>query len=160
MRFTTILVIVFITAFLGWAPQTLAEDEIYRWVDKDGVVHFGNRPPENEVAETITIPHSSGVSAQSSEQAPSSGPTATEEPQPSVAQQLRDERAETRREKEERNKVVAEACEQRRTLVSQLEPSTRVMVKLEDGTVTRMDDNVRLETLNEAKSYIAENCTN
>ena len=160
MRFTTILVIVFITAFLGWAPHTLAEDEIYRWVDKDGVVHFGNRPPENEVAETITIPQSSGVSAQSSEQAPSSGPTATEEPQPSVAQQLRDERAETRREKEERNKVVAEACEQRRTLVSQLEPSTRVMVKLEDGTVTRMDDNVRLETLNEAKSYIAENCTN
>ncbi len=26
---------------------------------------------------------------------------------------------------------------------------------MEDGTVTRMDDDVRLETLNEAKAYIA-----
>ncbi len=34
------------------------------------------------------------------------------------------------------------------------------MVKAEDGTVTRMDDNVRLETLNEAKTYIAKNCNN
>jgi hypothetical protein len=29
---------------------------------------------------------------------------------------------------------------------------------LEDGTVTRMDDNKRLESLGEAKAYIAENC--
>ena len=49
-------------------------------------------------------------------------------------------------------------CAQRRTLVSQLEPSSRVMVKMEDGTVTRLDDNIRLETLNEAKTYIANNC--
>jgi hypothetical protein len=32
------------------------------------------------------------------------------------------------------------------------------MVQMEDGTIARMDDNVRLETLNEAKSYIAGNC--
>jgi hypothetical protein len=53
---------------------------------------------------------------------------------------------------------VAEACEQRKEIVSKLEPSPRVMVQMPDGTVTRMDDNLRLETLEEAKSYIAANC--
>ena len=117
---------------------------------KNGVVHFGNRPPEKEDAESVTIPQSAGVSAHSSEQVPSSSDS-TDEPQPSVAQQLRDERAENVAE-QKKAKRYGRGCEQRRTLVSQLEPSTRVMVKLEDGTVTRMDDNVRLETLNEAKS--------
>ena len=158
MRFATILVIVFITAFMTWAPDALAEDEIYRWVDENGVVHFGNRPPENGAAETVSIPQSSGVSTQTPTNTTSNDAEQTAEPQPSLAQQLRDERAAARQEKEEYNKVIAEACAQRRTLVSQLEPSTRVMVQTEDGTVTRLDDNLRLETLNEAKTYIAENC--
>jgi hypothetical protein len=160
MRFATVLVIVFINVFLTWAPDALAEDEIYRWVDENGAVHFGDRPPENGAAESISIPQSSGVSAQTPANSSSNDVEEAGEPQPSLAQQLREERAENRRKKEERDKIVTAACEQRRTLVSQLEPSTRVMVQLEDGTVTRMDDNVRLETLNEAKSYIAENCTN
>lgn len=160
MRFATVLVIVFINVFLAWAPDAHAEDEIYRWVDENGAVHFGDRPPENGVAESISIPQNSGVSAQTPAGTSSDDVEETGEPQPSLAQQLRDKRAEIRKEKEEHSQIVAAACEQRRTLVSQLEPSTRVMVRLEDGTVTRMDDNVRLETLNEAKSYIAENCTN
>ena len=154
MRFATVLVIVLVTAFMTWAPDTLAEDEVYRWVDNNGVVHFGDRPPEDGVAESVSIPQSAVVSAETT----ANDAEKTAEPQPSVAQQLRDERAETRRETEERNRVIAEACAQRRTLVSQLEPSTRVMVKMEDGTVTRLDDNLRLETLNEAKTYIAGNC--
>jgi len=158
MRFATILVIVFITAFLIWVPDTLAEDEIYRWVDKDGVVHFGNRPPENGVAESVSIPQSASVNTQVPANPPANDAGQPEKPPPSLAQQLRDERAEARQKKEERDKVISEACAQRRTLVSQLEPSTRVMVQLEDGTVSRLDDNVRLETLNEAKTYIANNC--
>ena len=54
--------------------------------------------------------------------------------------------------------MIAAGCEQRYQLVSQLEPSTRVIVEYEDGTVGRLDDNERLEMLNEAKAYIAEKC--
>lgn len=158
MRFAAILVIVFTTAALIGAPDALAEDEVYRWVDKNGVVHFGDRPPQDGVAESVSIPQSAGVSAQTAAETSSNDAKQTAEPQPSVAQQLRNERAETQRKNEERDKVIAQACAQRRTLVAQLEPSTRVMVKDENGNVTRLDDNVRLETLDEAKTYIAKNC--
>ena len=36
--------------------------------------------------------------------------------------------------------------------------SLSLFVKTEDGEIKRLDDNVRLETLNEAKAFIAENC--
>lgn len=160
MRIAIIITLVLIITLPFLATDAMATDEIYRWVDENGVVHFGDRPPAETVAERVAIEPGirndatppSGSAPADSNQSP--------EPQPSVAQQIRDERAKRRAEIEENKKMVAEACAQRRKLVSQLEPSTRVMVRMEDGTVTRMDDNVRLETLNEAKTYIAANCNN
>jgi len=158
MRFSTFFLIIFIATVALWASQSIATDEVYRWVDENGVVHFGDRPPENTAAEQIAIqPGASNDAMAPSETAPAY-PDQALTPQPSVAQQIRDERAKKRAETAENEEIVAEACAQRRTLVSQLEPSTRVMVRMEDGEVTRLDDNVRLETLNEAKTYIAENC--
>ena len=77
---------------------------------------------------------------------------------PSYAQQLRDERAQQRQEFAEQKKETDALCEQHRGRVQQLEPMTRVMYEKPDGTVTRMDDNDRLEGLNESKTFLAENC--
>ena len=49
-------------------------------------------------------------------------------------------------------------CDQHRRVVAQLQPMPRVIVEQEDGTVTRMDDNDRLEKLRESKTFLAENC--
>ena len=154
MRIATILMAVFISILVLSATDAIAEDEIYRWVDENGVVHFGDRPGGHAGVEKIDVPESQINSTQ-----PASATAATDASQPpSRAQQQRDERAEKRKEAAEKEQAIAAGCEQRRQLVAQLEPSTRVMVKSEDGTVTRMDDNVRLETLGEAKAYIAEKC--
>ena len=158
MRIATNIIAVLFTSLLFLAMDAMADNEIYRWVDENGVIHFGEQPPEKGNAQSVSIPQSAGIDAQPSAGANPANPEDPLEPQPSVAQQLRDARAEKRAEAEENERIVAEACAQRRTLVSQLEPSTRVMVKMEDGTVTRLDDNVRLETLDEAKTYIANNC--
>ena len=158
MRIATNIIAVLFSSLLFLAMDAMADSEIYRWVDENGVVHFGEQPPEKGNAQSVSIPQSAGIDAQPSAGANPANPEDPLEPQPSVAQQLRDARAEKRAEAEENERIVAEACAQRRTLVSQLEPSTRVMVKMEDGTVTRLDDNVRLETLDEAKTYIANNC--
>ena len=158
MRIATNIMAVLFATLLFLAMDVMAANEIYRWVDENGVVHFGEQPPEKGDAQSVSILESAGVDAQPSSDAARANPEDPLEPQPSVAQQRRDERAEKRAEKEENEKIIAEACAQRRTLVSQLEPSTRVMVRMEDGTFTRLDDNVRLETLNEAKTYIANNC--
>ena len=158
MRIATNIIAVLFSSLLFLAMDAMADNEIYRWVDENGVIHFGEQPPEKGNAQSVSIPQSAGIDAQPSADANPANPEDPLEPQPSVAQQLRDARAEKRAEAEENERIVAEACAQRRTLVSQLEPSTRVMVKMEDGTVTRLDDNVRLETLDEAKTYIANNC--
>ena len=158
MRFAILFVIIINAALTMWTSESSAQDEVYRWVDENGVVHFGDQAPQQQEAEVVSIPQTSGISIQPPSSPDSVDPAGEQEPQPSAAQQARDARAERRAEIAEREKITAEACAQRRTLVSQLEPSTRVIVKTEDGKVTRMDDNVRLETLNEAKTYIAENC--
>jgi len=156
MRIATILMAIFISILVLSATDAIAEDQIYRWVDENGVVHFGDRPGGQAGVEKIDIPESQINSTQ-----PTSAAAATDTSQPpSRAQQQRDERAENRKKAAEKEQAIAAGCEQRRQLVAQLEPSTRVMVRLEDGTVTRLDDNKRLETLGEAKAYIAENCDN
>ncbi len=132
-----------------------AGDNIYRWVDEQGNVHFGDKPPEKARAEVVDIQPSPTISSR-----PAAEPTSTSAiEQPSRAQQQRDERATLRQENAERQEAVEAGCAQRHELVSQLEPSTRVMVKnIETGEVTRMDDNERLKVLGEAKAYLAENC--
>jgi len=160
MRIATIMTVVLIATLASMATDAMAAEEIYRWVDENGIVHFGDLPPENSNAEQVTVQQNKSSDGASSSDSTAVEPDPLAEPQPSVAQQLRDERAQKRAEFEENKKIIAQACAQRRTIVSQLEPSTRVMVKSEDGTVTRMDDDLRLETLNEAKNYIAENCDN
>ena len=154
MRIATILTAVFISTLLLSAMDAVAEDEIYRWVDEHGVVHFGNRPGGQAGAEQVEIPESQ---INNTQPAPASAQEDAIQ-QPSYAQQRRDERAKIHKEAAEKEQAIAAGCAQRRQLVAQLEPSTRVMVRLEDGSVTRMDDNKRLDTLAEAKAYIAENC--
>ena len=154
MRIATILMTIIISILVLSATDAIADDEIYRWVDENGVVHFGNRPDGQAGVEKVDIPESR-VNNNQAAAASASGDTSQ---QPSYAQQRRDERAKIHKEAAEKEQAIAAGCEQRRQLVAQLEPSTRVMVRLEDGTVTRLDDNERLETLAEAKAYIAENC--
>lgn len=155
MRKATLYTAVLIAALVTTATDATAIDNVYRWVDEQGNVHFGDKPPENTKAEVIDIQPGPAISSQPVAE---TAPVATDA-QPSRAQQQRDERATRRKEDAEQQQALAAGCAQRHQLVSQLEPSTRVMVKdIETGQVTRMDDNERLKVLGEAKVYIAENC--
>lgn len=158
MRIATLMFAVLIATLANPATDASAADEVYRWVDENGVVHFGDRPPVNTAAETLSIKQSKSSDTAAVTDSDSADLSKPAEPQPSVAQQKRNERAAKRAEREANEKIIAEACAERRNMVSQLEPMTQVLVQNEDGTVVRMDDDVRLEMLNEAKSYIADNC--
>ena len=160
MRITTILLAVLMATLVLPATDAMAEDDVYRWVDENGVVHYGDLPPGQTGAEKVDILPSEGITASTSSGPQVADAPGQQEPQPSYAQQRRDERTEQRKEAAEKKEAVAAGCEQRRQLVAQLEPSTRVIVEYEDGTIGRLDDNERLQTLGEAKAYIAENCDN
>jgi hypothetical protein len=160
MRIATIITVSLLATAVLLATDAGAEDEIYRWVDANGVIHFGDQPPGNVAAEQIIIlqekpdaatsTSGSGLELEKAEQAL--------EEESSYAQQRRDDRAKKRQEAAEEQHILTEACAQRKALVSQLEPSPRVIVENEDGSIVRMDDNERLELLSEAKTFIAANC--
>lgn len=159
MRIATFFTVVLSAALILAATDSAAEDEIYRWVDEDGVVHFGDQPGDQANSEQIELnTDPGGITLVNPAPAASNSAQPEEEPPLSAAQQQRADRAEQRKEAAAKKEAIAAGCEQRHKLVSQLEPSTRVIVQYEDGTVGRLDDNERLEMLNEAKAYIAENC--
>lgn len=149
--------IVFITIVLlvlGISSNmVLAKEDIYRWVDKDGVVHFGTRADAAADAELVKIlkppQHSTPEAEQPSDPAGAS---------PSYAQQLRDERTEKRKETAERRAELDKECAWHRQVLADLEPRPRVIVEQEDGSVVRMDDNERLERIKNSKDFIAKNC--
>ncbi len=158
MRIANIIMPVLIATLANLAVDAMAGEEIYRWVDENGVVHFSSEPPQNTSAEQITIQQDKIPAPTSSSASDATAGDTLAEPELSPAEQERAAREKKRTEMQEQKKAIAAACEQNKKIVAQLEPSTRVMVQNEDGTVSRMDDNVRLETLDKAKTYIAENC--
>jgi hypothetical protein len=155
MRISTFFLAVLIATLALSTTQTVAEEQIYRWVDKDGVVHFEPRPEGHADAEVVELMEDPDYDSQSNPE-PSS-PYATD-PQPSYAQKQREERVHTREEAAEKQKEMDVLCKNNRDRVATLEPSTRVIIRQEDGSVIRMDDNDRLEDLDIAKAFIAENC--
>ena len=158
MRFAAVIASVVIAITMALVPYKVSAEEVYRWVDENGVVHFGDRAPEQGNAEKVSV--QPDPAAQSSPAADPASPYTDQatDPQPSYAQQLRDSRAAKKQKMADKAEVSSEICQLARDVVAQLEPSTRVNVLHEDGTVTRMHDNVRLEKLAEAKALVAENC--
>ena len=156
MRSTKFFMAFLLASLVTTATDAAAQDTIYRWVDEDGVVHYTDQPNDKAGSEIVSI-RDEDIDSSEASAAPAEASDA--QPQgPSVAQQRREARAEKRRQAAEQQAAIDEGCAQRRQLVASLEPSPRVMVENEDGTVTRMDDNARLEMLAEAKAYIAEKC--
>ena len=45
-----------------------------------------------------------------------------------------------------------------REQLAEIEPHSRVIVKDEDGNVRRMEDQERVDLVEESKAFIAENC--
>ncbi|MGD9264679.1 MAG: DUF4124 domain-containing protein [Lysobacterales bacterium] len=136
----------------------LAASEVYRWVDEDGVVHFGDRAEGIPNAEVVDVPSKPSRRTDAPPPTTPADPQAEAENEPSYAQQRRDARAEARRKAAEERQQIEASCAVARERVAALEPSTKVLVEDEGGNVVRMDDDKRLELLAEAKAYVAKNC--
>jgi hypothetical protein len=155
MRIGSIYTPLVLAVLLIPTSHLVAQDEIYRWVDKDGVLHFGDQLGEQADAELVEIqPPPENINNPYTE--PSSAED--DDSEPSYAQRQRDERARKRQEAAQREEYDAFVCDQARKIKAEVEPMPRVIVTREDGTSYRMDDNDRLQKLAEANRLIAEHC--
>jgi len=149
---------------LGLASASVAvAAQVYRWLDKDGVVHYGDRAPQGVEATLVGVkPNTIQISrpeppAPAPEDAETAPAEAEAEPL-SYAEQRRQDREERRRESREKARELEADCETMRERKAFLEPSPRVLVEDEDGTTRRLDDNERIRLLEEANTFLARNC--
>jgi len=126
---------------------TAMASQVYKWVDDNGVTHFGAQPPQGQQSTTIN------TSAPPPRPAPSA-------PAPSVEQADPEQAAIDKKVKEDVAKQEAERkqyCENARTNLAQLENNPRVRIE-DGGEVRRLDENERQERITELKKSITENC--
>ena len=137
-----------------------SDKEMYSWTDENGVVHFSDQKPAGQQVNVHQIPDS-GTSQSSTLPPGGEGPAANaaeEVDNRSPAQVKRDEMDKRRTDilaAREKNKT---ACAERRAEIADLEPNRRVFFTNEAGEVERMDDQVRVDRVAEAKAFVEANC--
>ncbi|CAH0257699.1 DUF4124 domain-containing protein [Pseudomonas brassicacearum] len=136
---------IFLTASLlvGLSPMCMA-GQVYKWVDAQGVTHFGAQPPEG--TEATTVIKSTPPPAKPA--APPSGGVIGD--QKAIDQQVKKQIA-------EQEAQLKAFCEQARTNLAQLQNNPRVREDVE-GEMRRLTDEERRQRIDETRKQIEENC--
>lgn len=145
------------------APGTQAADQVYRWVDAQGVVHYGDQPPEGIKATLVGVkPNTVQIASPEPASRPATGDEAADpeagEAALSYAEQSRRERAEKRRQQQEEARKLQAECAVMQRQKDWVEPNPRVIVEDEEGNPRRLDDDERLKLLEEANAFLEKNC--
>ncbi|EMD98397.1 MULTISPECIES: DUF4124 domain-containing protein [Stutzerimonas stutzeri subgroup] len=121
--------------------------QVYKWVDAQGVTHFGAQPPQGQQVETVNT-----VTAPA-KPAATPAPVAedeTEADQQSIDRKVKQQVAEQEAERKR-------YCETMRTNLAQLQNNPRVRVE-EKGETRRITEEERQARIAETRDKIAENC--
>lgn len=121
--------------------------QVYKWVDAQGVTHFGAQPPQGQQVETVntvTAPAKPAATPQSVEQDEAEADQSSIDRK--VKQQVAAQEAERKR-----------YCETMRTNLAQLQNNPRVRVE-DNGETRRLTEEERQSRINETRDKIAENC--
>ncbi len=155
---------------LALASLPTVADEIYRWVDEDGVVNFTQQKPRDKEAEAIVTTGgttraarkpSAPATAPSPTQASASDPVTTATGAPLSAEQekmLEGLREAERARQEEIAQIKADNCQQSRDILSRLTVKSRIRVKDADGNYSVMPEDERQQRISEAQENVALYC--
>lgn len=133
----------------------LADTEtIYKWTDLNGVVHYGERPPEGVDAVRVTVSSIAPEDASDPYASARRGP----DDEPSISEQKREERAKRAEEQAQEDARLTAACAAHRDRLSQLVPRTNILLQNPDGTSRRLDDNERLAMIDESQKFVDASC--
>jgi len=128
---------------VGLSPMCMA-GQVYKWVDAQGVTHFGAQPPQGTEATTVM---KSTPSVAKPPALPSGG---TIGDQKTIDEEVKKQVA----EQETQLKIF---CEQARTNLAQLQTNPRLREDVE-GKMHRLTDEERRQRINETRKQIEENC--
>lgn len=112
--------------------------EVYRWVDENGKVHFGDRPPTGQKTDTLDLPK---VAPES--EAPHVSEEESKLRQKKLVRMLEEERLakeEAKREVAQKAEEKAKYCERFKNRLTYLDRYTHIYNEREDGTREYMSD--------------------
>ena len=147
------LLILFVTAVLTAGGATLAS-EIYRWIDADGSVHYGDRPTGQPTEQRLAIAsnRTDVAAVQARTQARLGAQAARQEAAGSGPQEKT--REELRAEREER----AQQCRQHRERLESYLQSQRLYREDENGERVYLDEQEILDARARVQEKIQEYC--
>ncbi|CEG55387.1 MULTISPECIES: DUF4124 domain-containing protein [Stutzerimonas stutzeri subgroup] len=121
--------------------------QVYKWVDAQGVTHFGAQPPQGQQVETVNTVTAPAKST--------TMPAPVVEDETEVDQQSVDRKV--KRQVAEQEAERKRYCETMRTNLAQLQNNPRVRVE-EKGETRRITEEERQARIAETRDKIAENC--
>jgi len=123
--------------------------QVYKWVDAQGVTHFGAQPPQGQQVETVnTVTAPAKPAAKPDTSAPDE--TGREADQNSIDRKVKQQVA---AQEAERKRY----CESMRTNLAQLQNNPRVRVE-DNGETRRVTEEERQARIAETRDKIAEHC--
>ena len=130
---------------------TAMASQVYKWVDAQGVTHFGAQPPQGQEATSINTatPQPKPVASEEKKAAPTFESIADPE-QAAIDQKVKQEIA---AKEAERKKYCADV----RTNLAQLQNNPRVRVEV-DGELRRLNEEERQALISETQKSITDNC--
>lgn len=128
--------------------SSLMAGQVYKWVDAQGVTHFGAQPPQGQAAETLNT----AVAPPKPSAAETTEPAASgEAEQRSIDRKVKSEVAEQEAER-------GRFCTTLRTNLAQLQNNPRVRVE-EEGSMRRLNEDERQARISETRQKIADTCS-
>lgn len=142
------------TSLLLAMSTTAMAGQIYKWVDAQGVTHFGAQPPYGQQVTPINTAAPPSLSSEPVEindeeeavAAESSADPEQEEVDRKVKQELAAQEAKRKK-----------YCEDVRTTLAQLQNNPRIRMEV-DGEVKRLSEKERQQRISEALKGIEEHC--
>jgi hypothetical protein len=137
--------------------------QMYRWVDKDGKVRYGDTPPPGAKTSSIKAPQSGGAAPQapaaSSKDAKKGPLTPAEQEQEYRKRQAEARKAAEKAESESQSKNdLSEACTRSREYVASLQSGQRIARTNPSGERYYMDENQVAQELAKAQQAVQKSC--
>ena len=139
---------------LALAAST-ASAQMYKWVDRDGKVHYGNTPPPGSKTSAVTAPASSAGDAKKKDPL-----TAAEQEQEYRKRQQEAEKAGKKSEQEQQAKVQKnEGCERTKEYLNTLQSGQRIARTNPSGERYYMDETQVAQEVAKARQAVQQACT-
>lgn len=145
-------------AFTGSVDHSRA-DEMYRWVDKNGVLNYSQIKPEGVKAEKVVTRGT--LTSIKSETAPPPASEAGNQPKLTEEQQrkLDELKALSAQEEQQVAEIKRAKCEKSQKLLERLKLKEHVRIRENDGSERTLGEDERQQKIQNAELGIATNCT-